>query len=329
MSALHKVPSLCHSLRQPNWNQTLYVHYASISKVLKNPPLTWAVKLGLRPLSATRAGVRAHSSLSVAPGALLSFTIGWGACCQRAPACTLLCVETLPGSSVHRILQARTLEWVAVSFCRASSRPRDLARVSRTAGGFSTLWAPRGAPQLPACSPSRAAVFPPCDQAPHVVAVETPHLAWPAHSLSTVSPGDQSPRLCSPTADQPSLWLCRPLQRAHPLCLLFYCLFSFVNLIPMCSLLPHLWVREHAATWSWSGMQDPRTQSGPEADLSPQGRPRRRWRLLLPFQPPRPGPVTQVLQFDLHFQLLKSSLCKHNSAGTPLGLGIERLRQKR
>ena len=133
MSALHKVPSLCHSLRQPNWNQTLYVHYASISKVLKNPPLTWAVKLGLRPLSATRAGVRAHSSLSVAPGALLSFTIGWGARCQRAPACTLLCVETLPGSSVHRILQARTLEWVAVSFCRASSRPRDLARVSRTA----------------------------------------------------------------------------------------------------------------------------------------------------------------------------------------------------
>ena len=229
MSALHKVPSLCHSLRQPNWNQTLYVHYASISKVLKNPPLTWAVKLGLRPLSATRAGVRAHSSLSVAPGALLSFTIGWGARCQRAPACTLLCVETLPGSSVHRILQARTLEWVAVSFCRASSRPRDLARVSRTAGGFSTLWAPRGAPQLPACSPSRAAVFPPCDQAPHVGAVETPHLAWPAHSLSTVSPGDQSPRLCSPTADQPSLWLCRPLQRAHPLCLLFYCLFSFVN----------------------------------------------------------------------------------------------------
>ena len=30
-----------------------------------------------------------------------------------------------PGSSVHGILQARTLEWVAVPFSRASSQPRD------------------------------------------------------------------------------------------------------------------------------------------------------------------------------------------------------------
>ena len=31
----------------------------------------------------------------------------------------------LPGSSVHRILQARILEWVEISFSRGSSRPRD------------------------------------------------------------------------------------------------------------------------------------------------------------------------------------------------------------
>ena len=30
-----------------------------------------------------------------------------------------------PGSSVHRILQARILEWVAITFSRRSSRPRD------------------------------------------------------------------------------------------------------------------------------------------------------------------------------------------------------------
>ena len=30
-----------------------------------------------------------------------------------------------PGSSVHGISQARILEWVAISFCRGSSRPRD------------------------------------------------------------------------------------------------------------------------------------------------------------------------------------------------------------
>ena len=31
----------------------------------------------------------------------------------------------LPGSSVHRILQARVLVWVAISFSKGSSRPRD------------------------------------------------------------------------------------------------------------------------------------------------------------------------------------------------------------
>ena len=30
-----------------------------------------------------------------------------------------------PGSSVHGLLQARTLEWVAISFSRGSSQPRD------------------------------------------------------------------------------------------------------------------------------------------------------------------------------------------------------------
>ena len=42
-----------------------------------------------------------------------------------------------PGSSVHRILQARTVERVAVSFCRRSFKPRDRTQVSCTAGGFS------------------------------------------------------------------------------------------------------------------------------------------------------------------------------------------------
>ena len=36
-----------------------------------------------------------------------------------------------PGSSVHMIIQGRTLEWVAAPFSRGSSRPRDQNRVSR------------------------------------------------------------------------------------------------------------------------------------------------------------------------------------------------------
>ena len=38
------------------------------------------------------------------------------------------------GSSVHRILQARTLEWVAISFLRVSSQPRDWNHISCIGG---------------------------------------------------------------------------------------------------------------------------------------------------------------------------------------------------
>ena len=41
-----------------------------------------------------------------------------------------------PGSSVHGILQARILEWAAISFSRGSSWPRDRTQVSCTADSF-------------------------------------------------------------------------------------------------------------------------------------------------------------------------------------------------
>ena len=41
-----------------------------------------------------------------------------------------------PGSSVHGILQARILEWVAISFSRGSSQPRDRTQVFCIAGRF-------------------------------------------------------------------------------------------------------------------------------------------------------------------------------------------------
>ena len=46
-----------------------------------------------------------------------------------------------PGSSVHGSLQARRLQWVAISSSRGSSRPRDRTQVScvsALAGGFFT-----------------------------------------------------------------------------------------------------------------------------------------------------------------------------------------------
>ena len=47
---------------------------------------------------------------------------------------------SLPGSSVHRTLQARILEWVAISFSRGSSWLRDLVQVSFIADRFFTVW---------------------------------------------------------------------------------------------------------------------------------------------------------------------------------------------
>ena len=43
-----------------------------------------------------------------------------------------------PGSSVHEILQARILEWVAMPSSRGSSQPRDWTLVSHIAGRFFT-----------------------------------------------------------------------------------------------------------------------------------------------------------------------------------------------
>ena len=44
-----------------------------------------------------------------------------------------------PGSSVHGLLQARVLEWVAIPFSRGSSQPRDGSQVSCIAGRFFTV----------------------------------------------------------------------------------------------------------------------------------------------------------------------------------------------
>ena len=40
--------------------------------------------------------------------------------------------------TVHGILQARILEWVAFPFSSGSSKPRDQTQVSHIAGGFFT-----------------------------------------------------------------------------------------------------------------------------------------------------------------------------------------------
>ena len=66
-------------------------------------------------------------------------------CVCVAQSCPTLCDPmgcidcSLSSSSVHRILQARILERVAISFSRGSSQPRDQPRVSCMAGRFFTV----------------------------------------------------------------------------------------------------------------------------------------------------------------------------------------------
>ena len=63
-------------------------------------------------------------------------------CDMSLESCPTLCNPTdcsHPGCSVHGILQARILEWVAMSFSRGSSETRDQNCISRNScisGGF-------------------------------------------------------------------------------------------------------------------------------------------------------------------------------------------------
>ena len=59
-----------------------------------------------------------------------------------AQSCPTLCGPmdcSSPGSSVHRILQARILEWFAIPFFRESSKLRDQTWISCVAGRFFTI----------------------------------------------------------------------------------------------------------------------------------------------------------------------------------------------
>ena len=65
---------------------------------------------------------------------------------EVAQSCPTLCNPmgcSLPGSSVHGILQVRILEWVAVPFSRGSFQARDWTQAFCTTGRFLTNWATR------------------------------------------------------------------------------------------------------------------------------------------------------------------------------------------
>ena len=84
-----------------------------------------------------------HDEDSVYPSSLKWSEVKWSEVVQL---CLTLCDPmdcSLQGSSVHGIFQARVLEWIAISFSRGSSRPRDRSRVSRIVDRCFTVGYPK------------------------------------------------------------------------------------------------------------------------------------------------------------------------------------------
>ena len=87
----------------------------------------------------SRAGRRPAPVLAACGRVLCSVAHCGRVLCSVAHSCLTLSDPvdcSLPGSSVHGILQARVLEWDAMPSSMGSSQPRDQTRVFRIAGGF-------------------------------------------------------------------------------------------------------------------------------------------------------------------------------------------------
>ena len=102
--------------------------------------------------------LRLHSIHFTCSGNWRSSSLSW---CYREILCVCVCVCvwvaqlcpplcdpmdcSLPGSSVHGILQARIPEWLAMPFSRGFFWLRDQTWVSHIAGRFFTIWATKEA----------------------------------------------------------------------------------------------------------------------------------------------------------------------------------------
>ena len=117
---------------------------------------------------------------------------------------------SIPGSSVHGILQARILEWVAISFSRVTSWPRDRTRVSCIGGRRFNLWAIREALLISIIDIYNQ--FSSVQSLSRVQLFATPWIAALQASLS-ITNSQSSLKLMSIKSVMPSshLILCRPL----------------------------------------------------------------------------------------------------------------------
>ena len=88
-----------------------------------------------------------HVSPSICHQVMGPDAVSWS-CHEVTQSCLTLCDpmdSSPPGSSIHGIFQATVLDWVAISFSRGSSRPKDQTQVSHIAGRCFTVWATKEA----------------------------------------------------------------------------------------------------------------------------------------------------------------------------------------
>ena len=103
---------------------------------------------------------------------------------EVAQSCPTVCDPmdgSLPCFSVHAIFQARVLEWVAISFSRGSSWPRDWTQVSCIAGRRFTLWATRVPPKFSWLVYSSSTVFLFRTSCFEIIHASGYHYHWPRH----------------------------------------------------------------------------------------------------------------------------------------------------
>ena len=128
---------------QKNWNRYLHTHVHSPVHNMQE------VEATVKRLSPRVA--KSRTWLSNFTFASLSFKAVWYSSVEQITLCSFIHECTVAWgffatpSSFHGILQARVLEWVAISFSRGFSRPRDRTQVSRIAGRRFNLWATREA----------------------------------------------------------------------------------------------------------------------------------------------------------------------------------------
>ena len=120
--------------------------------------------------------IKRNTHTEIIPFPLFAVDMSVFVCVQSCPTRCNPMDCRLPGSSVHGTSQAKILEWVAISYSRGSSRPKDRSCVSCSASGFFTNWATR---EASCCFPEKLWIY---ISSSNIWDCLTVHLSWENNS---------------------------------------------------------------------------------------------------------------------------------------------------